>query len=709
MRIPEVELARMAGVQTEFTDMQDRQVRASREGLRAILSALGFPADSPRELGESLERFRLRKWRGHTEPVHVFWDGRAHAIKVRFPEACEVIQTKIVLEDGTVRVKEVRMRELKQVGKEEIRGTVHIENELPIPALPLGFHNIEVRSGYRWASSLLISAPSKAYSPEIGTTRWGVFAPAYALSSAGNWGAGNFSDLTRMARWAAGLGGKVLATLPVTATFLGSPGLEPSPYSPASRLFWNEFFVDLEKVPEFEACTKARQILGSRRFQTELSRLRNSPQVDYAAGMKLRREVLSELARHFLGLPRRKEFEAALANHPHLNDYASFRAVCDRIGKSWHCWPDRLKRGKIEQDDFAEWDWQYYAYAQWIAEGQMQDVSSECARLKSDLYLDLPLGAHPDSYDMWRHQDQFALKASVGAPPDSFFSKGQNWGFSPLNPLRMREHGYGHLRDCLRFQMRHASILRIDHVMALHRLYWIPHGLPGSEGAYVSYPAEELYALLCLESVRNKTILVGENLGTVPPEVNKNLERHAFRTMYVLPFEQRSGRRKVLKPPPQTSIASINTHDMPTFAAHATGADVEDRVALGLLQKSEARQQKASRSEQMDELRRFLINEECLEQGDETVGGLWQACAKWLAGSPAGIVLLNLEDFWEEMQPQNVPGTSSERPNWKRKLRFTIEEIEQMPELADFLSEVSKLRRRAMRAAGQSFRSGGRN
>src|SRR5581483_12125792 len=186
-------------------------------------------------------------------------------------------------------------------------------------------------------------------------------------------------------------------------------------------------------------------------------------------------------------------------------------------------------------------------------------------------------------YDVWRERRHFAHEAAAGAPPDAFFTKGQNWGFAPLHPERIREHGYGYLRRLLAFQMRHAGVLRIDHVMGLHRLYWIPPGFPAADGAYVRYPAEEWHAIFNLESLRQRTELVGENLGTVPPEVNAAMTRHHLRRMFVVPFEQRPDPRAALTPPPVHSVASVNTHDMPTFAAHWRGLDLAERQALGLI------------------------------------------------------------------------------------------------------------------------------
>jgi 4-alpha-glucanotransferase len=234
----------------------------------------------------------------------------------------------------------------------------------------------------------------------------------------------------------------------------------------------------------------------------------------------------------------------------------------------------------------------------------------------------------------------------------------------------------------------------------LHRLYWIPRGCSAKQGAYVSYPAEEFYAILSLESHRHKTVIVGENLGTVPDEVNEAMNRHALRRMYVIQFAQRPNARSALAKPPPRSVASLNTHDMPTFAAHWRGLDIDDRAELGLFTKTEARKEHARRAKLNLALAKFLQRRGLLKIEASNIGNgtrllelrpkvLLKACLAWLRASPADLVLINLEDFLEEEHPQNVPGTSTERPNWRRKARYSIEQIRANDELRGFLRKLA--------------------
>ena len=242
-----------------------------------------------------------------------------------------------------------------------------------------------------------------------------------------------------------------------------------------------------------------------------------------------------------------------------------------------------MREGSIRNNDFEEATQRFHLYIQWLAHGQVDELIERGEKNGVSLYLDLPLGVNPDGYDVWRERESFALGASAGAPPDLFFSKGQDWGFAPLHPQRIRESGYQYVLKFLRFQMRYARLLRIDHVMGLHRLYWVPRGFAARQGTYVNYPAEELHAIFNLESHRNRTRLVGENLGTVPPMVNQSMERHGLRSMFVVQFEERPEPKAALGSPAALSVASLNTHDTPTFAAHWRGDDLSGERSAGIV------------------------------------------------------------------------------------------------------------------------------
>jgi 4-alpha-glucanotransferase len=308
------------------------------------------------------------------------------------------------------------------------------------------------------------------------------------------------------------------------------------------------------------------------------------------------------------------------------------------------------------------------------------------------LYLDLPLGVHPDGYDVWRERNAFCLGAAAGAPPDLFFTKGQNWGFPPLHPEAIRTQGYRYVIAYLRHQLQYAGLLRIDHVMGLHRLFCIPQGIEAKDGVYIRYAADELYAIVNLESHRQQTGIIGENLGTVPSYVNRKMARHHLHRMYVLQYALGPDQQQPLQPVPAETVASLNTHDMPTFAAFWDGLDITDRQDLGLLDQTGADEEQRQRETLKAALKQYLESLGWLQDLTGDGSDVYAACLRYLAASPAQTVLVNLEDIWGETNPQNVPGTAAERPNWRRKSRFGFEQFRDLPLVLDRLQELHHLR-----------------
>jgi 4-alpha-glucanotransferase len=697
------ELAVSQGVQLSYFDAAGQQQHASSDTLLGVLRAMGIEIRDNGDFRHALHRIRNEQGQRVIEPVVTAWQGKTTGVRLVLPERAKIrkIACQLTREDG--QVLEWMDRPAQDPRRNKANGDDSITRSIVLPKLPPGYHHLRVEAGKSSVQSLVIAAPERSYVGRNLEKQLGLFLPIYALRSKQNWGAGNFSDWRRLTDWVASAGGDVVASLPLLTAFLDGPTFEPGPYSPASRLFWNEFYIDVLAVPELAGCARAREHVASASFQKRIRALRRAGQVNYAEAMKARREVLELLAVSLLATdsPRRKSFEVFQRQRPEVGDYAAFRAACERFGCSWHSWPDRPKNGRLLPRDYDGAVARYHQYVQWLAQDQLDQVLENGRKRKVSLYLDLPLGVNPDSFDLWRQREYFASGASVGAPPDPFFSKGQDWGFAPLHPGRLRELGFGYVREFVRFQMQHTELLRIDHVMGLHRLYWVPRGLSASQGAYVTYPAEELYALLSLESHRHKTRLVGENLGTVPPEVNSGMKRHGLRTMYVVQYAQRPSVADALATPPAHAVASVNTHDMPTFAAHWQGLDIVDRSRLGLIPKRAVAKQQWSRKALNAALVQFLRRNGCLPRGRTSrlpgPAAALEAVLRWLASSPADMVLVNLEDLWLEERPQNVPGTSSERPNWKRKARLSLEQIESNREFHKLLRELTLLRKERRR------------
>jgi len=697
-------LAALYGVQTAYVDVHGQRRRASSESLLAVLRALGAPLDDMRGVDEALRVRRAVHWRQGCDPVAVAWGGRVRGIDLRLPAGLDHSLTCLLyLEDGKTVGWRVDLARLRVQESAQVEGRRHVRRGLTLPGrLPLGYHHLIVHAGRRNFETLIIAAPRRAYAPpdaEPAARTWGVFLPLYALRSQRSWGSGDFSDLEKLMAWVGDLGGGVVATLPLLAAFLEEP-LEPSPYVPVSRLFWNEFYLDVTRNPDLERCPEARALLESAALRGEIATLRAAPRVDYRRTMRAKRQVLEALARCFFREPSagRDAFFQFVAARPALEDYARFRAAGERLRTPWPTWPARLRAGQVREGDYDEAARRYHLYVQWLAHEHLRTLAEKARRRGPGLYLDLPLGVHPAGYDVWREREVFVREASGGAPPDAFFTKGQAWGFPPLHPERLRAQRHRYFIAVIRHHLAHAGILRIDHVMGLHRLFWVPRGMEARDGAYVTYPVEEFYAILTLESHRHRAIIVGENLGTVPPAVHRAMERHRVQRMYVVQYETRPVTRAALRPVPQEAMGGLNTHDMPPFAAFWDGLDIQDRRALGLMDAAGARQERQQRRNLKRALVAFLRARGRLGARRAGVAGVLRALLAYLAASPARIIVVNLEDLWLERRPQNVPGTGLGRPNWRRKARYGFAAFTRMKSVLAALGLVHRLRGQDRRA-----------
>jgi len=442
-----------------------------------------------------------------------------------------------------------------------------------------------------------------AVMPQVAQPSWGVFLPLHALRTKDDWGVGSFTDLAELYRWVTGLGGSTVGTLPLLAQFLDEP-YEYSPYSPASRLLWNELYVDPAATPEFERSRDARRLAGG------AARPRGR-RVDYRRTYAAKRPVIEALAGEFFGdrtgTERRRAFERYRGEQPHLDDYARFRAFGERTRKAWLEWPARQRAGRIDAGDVDRDAVRFHQYAQFVADEQLASIGKTAPG--QGLYLDMPLGVNGASYDTWRFRDAFAMGVSGGAPPDTFFTGGQTWGFPPLNPLRMFADDFAYLRACIRHLARHAGVLRIDHMMGFHRLFWVPDGMAATEGVYVRSPAESLYAVLADEAHRAGTAVTGEDLGTVPRPVRTAMTRHGVLRSHVVELESLATEGDPLPPPPRASLASLNTHDLFPFAGFWAGADVDDRHRLGLVDAAEAKKERAERVRLTRRMTRQLVDD----------------------------------------------------------------------------------------------------
>jgi len=678
-------LAERRGVLVRYQDGFQRQRSASPDSLVAILRELGAPIESLADADRALLETDLLRWRTLAPPVYVSWgdDGIRLALRLPEPGGAETVEWSLQLETGEERSGRDAITDLPNTRRVEIGRDRFCAKTLRLPqALPTGYHRLRLRAGALSAVVTVLAAPRRCWQSEAANRSWGVFLPLYALHSEQSWGAGSFSDLGRLLDWVKGLGGSFVGTLPLLAAYLSEP-FEYSPYVPASRLFWNEFYVDPRRLPEWDGSAGAHAALGSARTSGELAAFRSEPLIDYRRQAAMRGSILNELAAAAFANPaRRAELEGFAIDRPHLSEYATYRAALTWLGS-----PAVRQRtpGSFGLDDYDPRVRQQHVYGQWAAAAQLADLAEQAG--EPGLYLDLPLGVHPDSYDVWRNAHCYANGSSGGAPPDRFFTKGQNWGFAPLHPAGLRQDGYRHLGDIVRSHLRYAGILRIDHFMWLHRLYWIPQGAAASEGTYVQYPAEEIYAVLCIESNKSRSIVVGEDLGTVPDYVGGRMHDRGIDRMYVAQFSFYGDSHKPLVDPSMAVLASVNTHDTPTWKSFWTAAEVDDQVSMDLLTPEEANEERRCRAELRGTVSRGY-------QAAETSEAVLPKVLEQLAKSDARAVLVNLEDLWGEPSPQNTPGTGPERPNWRRRAELGLEQMQQDEAVVGTLRAVDAERKR---------------
>jgi 4-alpha-glucanotransferase len=410
--------------------------------------------------------------------------------------------------------------------------------------------------------------------------------------------------------------------------------------------------------------------------------------------MALKRGVFEELLKFLLTKRSRRltEFRSYVASHPLARDYAVFRAKVERERKSWLHWPIAGRDGILTSDDYDESAYHYHLYVQWQCDEQTRRLRDQTKEAGTALYLDFPLGVNRDGFDVWRERELFALSASGGAPPDGLFVKGQNWGFPPFNSEAVRRQEYRYYIDCVRHHMALASMLRIDHVMGLHRAFWVPEGFNAADGLYVHHPAEEYYAILSLESHRQGTQIVGENLGTVPFYVNEAMERHDILGMHVGIFGVNPATEIAVDKIPAKTVASLNTHDTATFMGFWSGDDIQDRVALGLMSEAQGRDEQQYRAAQRQALAGFLQARGLLRDDPADPAAVLEAWLCFLAENDEEFLLINLEDLWLEPGPQNVPGTWDERPNWQRRARLSLEALRESDSVAKLLKRIGDIR-----------------
>jgi 4-alpha-glucanotransferase len=712
-------LSRLCGISMEFRDNFGVRRRTSRATMQALLTAMGVPCDTPGEIRHSLEHCRTRVADRLLPPVTVVTPGEGRNLLFNVwgprPEAPAPLdlEGEFLEESGARRRWRPQSHLLSLKEAHPTNDGWRLQLSLPLPAdLPDGYYDLTFRvkgNGREdTGSTHLAVSPGQAWMPPSlaqGARLWGLTLPLYALRSRHNWGIGDFTDLRLATTWAGELGAAFVGVNPLHAPQSGDDA-DPSPYSPTSRLFLNFLYVDLEHVPEMQDSPEARSLLASLDFQNDVARLQEAPFVAYPEIRRLKRRLLKILFAAFMahhGLPhapltpRGQAFARFVAQSGEaLEKFALFQALIEHQEKrDWRRWPESLQRPDTPAvAAFARdhsWEIAFHQYVQWLAAEQRQQVWDEAARagLPFSLYQDLALGAAPGGMETWAYPGLFARGAAIGSPPDAFNLKGQNWGLPPLNPKNLEDSGYRLFMNTLRANLPPGGIIRLDHVMSLFRLFWIPEGRGPEDGAYVRYPASDLLGLLTLESQRRRTLVIGEDLGTVAPSIRRSLARARIFSYRVFYFERKGNGDDNFAAPedyPRQAIACATTHDLPTLAGYWEGRDLDLRSQLNLYPSPQlAEQDAAFRAQDRLLLVKALVQQGLLPPNYEPPTQfcpeeLRRAILAYLGQSRAALVEVRLEDILGLTAQQNLPGTLEQHPNWRQKIFQNLEDLRQNPE-----------------------------
>ena len=699
------QLAKLHGILLAYDGFGRSFNYASEESLCAVIRALGdYELTSGTAVRQALRQKRYTMATRCIEPVVVAWENRFPRLSITLPEkqAHGSHSATLLLESGETRAVDISFSGLPVMRREEIEGTAYVTLRYTLPiSLPFGYHRFRLELQGRICETTIISAPMKTYTGIDERRNWGAFLPLYALETENSMGCGDYSDLGALGGAVAEWGGSVVGTLPLLPLFLDKP-YDISPYSPITRLAWNEFYIDPRKTPEFTSSRKLQELFESTAFQSALTPLRQNRLVDYRGIMDIKKRLLMEMSRELTRNPDRVAgLEKFSRNHPDVEAYAQFRAVMDSREQVWEFWPEHLRNGDIRTGDYDEHIFRYHLYSQWIAHRQIEELAKSAEKNGVTLYFDLPLGVHRHGYDVWRHRNIFAEGASSGAPPDAVFTNGQDWGFPPLHPEAVREDGYSYVRRYLRHHLSRAGMLRIDHVMGLHRLFWIPEGLDAAHGVYVRYRPEEFYAVLSIESNRSRCAVIGEDLGNVPGYVRRSMTSHGLRRMFIIIYELADSCGKTLGKIPEEMAAALNTHDMAPFATFWSGKDIDVRNELGLLMPEEVVKEKKEHQIVKNILVKFLNSRGLLPDNSDATPQVLEACLHYLASENDMLLLVNLEDLWLETEYQNIPGTTIEHPNWQHKARYRLEHIERINEVVRLLRDIDRTRRNLNAPGGE--------
>ena len=676
------ELADRFGISTQFYDWKGRHTQVGEQTVIAILAEFGVDASTPERARAAAQRVRDDHWRRIVQPCVVLRAGQEGRVDVHVPAGAPV-SLRIVGEDGNDHLP-------WQVDNwnpdRPIDGRMIGEATFGIPGnLPLGYHELIVTIGthdadgsaadggiHTTATSTIIVTPNRVGLPRrMGASRvWGYAAQLYSVRSHHSWGLGDLTDLADLCTWSASQGAGYLLTNPLHAAEV-TGRMEPSPYLPSSRLFVNPIYIRPELIAEYHDLDQYdASLIESLRTTT----LDDDPQalLDRDRTWQAKSQALELIHRVDMSASRRMAFTAfRVARGRRLEDFATWCLLSELHGSDWHDWPAelhdphgvavaRVRREHADRIDFHMW-------LQWIADQQLSTAQSSGtdAGMPVGLICDLAIGVNGSGADAWMLNGLFAREMNVGAPPDPFNQAGQDWGQPPMRPDVLEQMAYAPLREMVSNALRHAGGVRIDHIMGLFRLWWVPRGLGPRHGAYVRYNHEAMVGVVALEAYRAGALVIGEDLGTVEPWVRDHLASRGILGTSIMWFETGpDGRPKQPQQWREHAMSSVTSHDLPPTSSYLRGDHVELRDRLGLLTESVDEERENARRERETWLA-SLRQQGVLEADEDDPEQVTLAMHTLLTRTPSKVINATLTDAVGDPRTQNLPGTEDEYPNWR--------------------------------------------
>jgi 4-alpha-glucanotransferase len=706
------QLAALVGLQDSYVHAQGHTEVISLDKQQAILQAMGYDLTSNDALQEKIVELSEQPWLEVIAPVTVCQQGEPLRIRVQQLQQNAVSdwQWQINTEEqqqfsGSLTIAAKDITEHRQTRQGEVLAA---ELVLDI-SLPLGYHQLTLSNNRQHYSQQLIITPKRCFQLHDKAVLHKTFGPAiqlYAVKSARNWGIGDFADLQQIVAPLAEQGVDFIGLNPLHALYPELPQ-DCSPYSPNSRLWLNTEYLALEHTAEFADCTAAQQLVNSESFQQRLQHLREQTYVDYIGVAAAKKAVATLLFQQFKqqhlakNTARAALFQQFVAEGgDSLRQLTIYQVLQGQLFQqdwnmaAWQNFPQQLRDPNSDAvAEFARANSDaitQHLYLQWQAQLQLAEVKRLCQQhgMAIGLYCDVAVGTSRSSAESWGAPEDYLLDLSVGAPADIMAPKGQNWGLLAYNPQTLRQKAYQPFIELLQANMRFAGALRLDHVMALLRLWCCPVGADATAGAYIRFPAADLFAILALESQRNSCVVIGEDLGTVPVEISHLLAQYQVLSYRVFMLEQKPGSYDyAAQTYPELALATVTTHDMPTLVGYWQQGDLELRHELDLFPNPQV----ADSLYQLRADEKQLMSQRLqLHEGDYQQ--LIRASHLFTAQQPARLFAFQLEDLLLMSTPVNIPGTSNEYPNWRRRLTDNIDAILQRKDVLELIADIRTAR-----------------